>query len=203
MRNVVIVMVAVLTGCQYHDIIYEKPANESYLPLEVGNYWNFETISSSQVQEPNQIHREVTSIVTINNHDYYLLVNTSTNSAYTYKDSSYYRVDNNGYVFIYRKSSPRFEDNRFRLNGNNHDTWSYPVESGDEAHVTLTMESVTLGNVTLANCKSHFFDVVRWADEENTITLAPGVGFVKEYSNAWGIGQELKSAKIGDRVFNF
>src|SRR6185369_5376389 len=138
MRNVtILIMMACLAGCEYHNITYEKPATESYLPLRVGNYWDFETISLSPGQIPNQIHREVASVVTINNHQYYLLISTSTNNDYTYIDSSYYRVNNDGYVYIYRKSSPGFEDNRFRLNGNDHDTWSYPVETGDEAQVTL------------------------------------------------------------------
>jgi len=204
MRNVVIVvMIAVLAGCEYHNVSYEIPTIENYLPLKVGNYWNFESISFSQGQSSNQIHREVASTATINNHEYYLLITTSTNDYYTYKDSSYYRIDHNGYVYIYRKSSPNYEDNRFRLNGNDHDTWSYPVEAGDQAQVTLTVESVTLGNVTLTNCKSHYYNVIQWADEENTITLAPGIGFVKEYSNAWGLGQELKSAMIDGQVFNF
>ena len=201
MRNIVIaLMIAILAGCEDNNIRHEKPATENYLPLKVGNYWNFQTISA-QGQGSIQIHREVTSIVTINNHEYYLLINTSTNNNYV--DSSYYRIDPSGFVYIYRKSNPNFEDNRFRLNGNDHDTWSYPVERNDQAQITLTVESITLGNIEITRCKSYYYNVIQWADEEYTITLAPGIGFVKEYSNAWGLGQELKSAKVDGQVFNF
>jgi hypothetical protein len=206
MRNTVaVLMIAVLAGCEYNNLTYKEkePVVENYLPLKIGNYWNFQTTSHSQGQSSTQIHREVASIVTINNHEYYLLVTSSTNNSYTYQDSSYYRIDSNGFVYIYRKSNPNFEDNRFRLNGDDHDTWSYPVEGSEQAHITLTVESVTLDNIELNKCKSYFYDVTQWADEEYTIILAPGIGFVKEYSNAWGLGQILKSARIDGQVFNF
>ena len=100
-----VIIIAVLAGCEYHNITYEKPATETYipltdnyLPLAVGNYWDFETPNLSPSQSSTQTHREVTSIATINNHQYYLLVSTLTINNYTYKDSSYYRIDNNGFV---------------------------------------------------------------------------------------------------------
>jgi hypothetical protein len=121
MKVFAVIIIAVLAGCEYHNITYEKPAIETYipltdnyLPLAVGNYWDFETPNASRSQSTTQTHREVTSITTINNHQYYLLVSTLTINNYTYKDSSYYRIDNNGFVYIYRKSSPDYEDNRFR-----------------------------------------------------------------------------------------
>jgi hypothetical protein len=131
------------------------------------------------------------------------LVSTLTINNYTYRDSSYYRIDRNGFVYIYRKSSPDYEDNRFRLDGNANDTWSYPVEGGDQAQVTLTVGTITVGNVAFTNSKSYYYDVTPWVDEENTITLAPGIGFVKEYSNSGWLDQTIKSAKINGRVYNF
>jgi len=200
-----VLMVAILAGCEYNNVTYKEkePATENYLPLKIGNYWNFQATGPSQGQSTIQIHREVASLVTINNHEYYLLITSSSGNNYTYQDSSYYRIDSNSFVYIYRKSNPNFEDNRFRLNGDDHDTWSFPVEGNDDAHITLTVGSVTLGNVELTKCKSYFYDVIQWADEEYTITLAPGIGFVKEYSNAWGLGQVLTSAKINGQVFSF
>jgi hypothetical protein len=60
-----------------------------------------------------------------------------------------------------------------------------------------------VGRYLVTECKSYYYDEIQSADEENTITLAPGIGFVKEYANAWGAGQILKSAKINGQVFNF
>jgi hypothetical protein len=196
----------ILAGCEYNNATYKEkePVNDNYLPLNVGNYWNFKSIGLSQGPGGSEIqfHREVASIVTINHHEYYLLIDTSPINNNTYKDSSYYRIDTNGFVYIYRKARPDFEDNLFRLNGNDHDTWSFPVEGGDHAQITLGVGSVTLGHVTLTNCKGYQYDVPNWADEEYSVTLAPGIGFVREYG-AWGFGQILTSAKIDGQVFNF
>jgi hypothetical protein len=46
-------------------------------------------------------------------------------------------------------------------------------------------------------------NVSEWADEEYTTTLAKGIGFVQEYSNAWGLGQVLESATINGRKYDF
>ncbi len=205
MRYAILMLaLALLAGCTYNDInSFEKnPTNQSYLPLKIGNYWNFQSIRQSPDNEI-KIHREVVSLVTIDKHEYYLLINSSTNGSNTYQDSSYYRIDRNGFVYVYRKSRPNFESNPFRLNGNDHDTWSYPMEGNDEAQMLLIVEPITVGNINLSPCKSYFYNVVRMADEEYTITLAPGIGFVKEYSNAWGFGQILTSAKINGQVYKF
>lgn len=104
---------------------------------------------------------------------------------------------------IYRKSRPDYEDNRFRLNGNDHDTWSNQVEGGDYAQVTLTVETITLGNIVFNNAKNYYYDVVQRIDEGYNIILAPGIGFIEEYNGASGLDQELKSARIDGQVFNF
>ncbi|HEV8513427.1 MAG TPA: hypothetical protein VGQ59_09120, partial [Cyclobacteriaceae bacterium] len=80
MRNVILVaVIVILSGCEYNNVAPEKPAgdNENYLPLKVGNYWDFEMMSPSQGQSSIQVHREVTAVVTVNHHEYYLLINSS------------------------------------------------------------------------------------------------------------------------------
>jgi len=198
---ILILMMAVVVGCHYDSITYEIPMTKNYLPLEVGNYWNFKTTGGSPTQV--DLHREVVSLVTINNNQYYLLVNSLLDANQVYKDSTYYRIEDNGFVYTYRKSQPDFEENPFRLNGTNHDTWTFPMQGKDQTQMTLTFGSLWLGNVEIADCKSYFFNVPKIADEEYTITLAPGIGFVKEYSDAWGVGQVLQSARINGQVFKF
>ncbi|HEV8513428.1 MAG TPA: hypothetical protein VGQ59_09125 [Cyclobacteriaceae bacterium] len=205
MKNVVIVlMICILIGCEHSDIRHEKPTDESenYLPLKVGNYWNLE-ITDNSLGYADKIHREVAATATINNHEYYLLITSSAYDNYTYKDSSYYRIDPSGFVYIYQKAHPNYEDNLFRLNGNDQDSWSYTIERNNEVQIKLTVESVTLGNTEITKCKSYFYNAIQWEDEEYTTTLAPGIGFVKDCGFFSGVCQELKSARINGHVYNF
>ncbi|GHN01846.1 hypothetical protein WSM22_33350 [Cytophagales bacterium WSM2-2] len=196
---ILFLVAALFAGCRHDDLAVKIPQDENYLPLEVGNYWNLQPVG--QVSIGLQAHREVMGVATINNHEYFLLVTSYIENSNV--DSAYYRMDTNGFVHIYRKNQPNFEDNRFRLFAKDGDKWKYPVDGSSEAEITLTVGSLTIGNAEIANCKSYFFNVTNWADEEYTITLAPGIGFAKEYSNAWGFGQILKSARIHGQVYNF
>jgi hypothetical protein len=194
------------SGCYYHQSAEPViPSDQSYLPLEIGNSWDFQPLGSLSGAS---IHREVFDVLTSQSmgHTYYLLVTHSTvppPGLPIRPDSAYYRIDDNGFVYILRTDRAYTEDNRLRLNAKNGDTWTYPVDDTSNAKITVTSGSLEIGNTQIANCKSYYFDVLNWADEENTITLAPGIGFVKEYSDAWGYGQILKSAKIHGRIYNF
>ena len=173
-----------------------------YLPLAIGNYWDFKSTG----QPVNEIveHREVEDYVTLNNHTYYMIVSTffsETRSALN-KDTAYYRIDNQGFVFVYKKSHG-IEEKRYKLNGNDGDTWSYPFVNNYIADMRLSERAKTIGNHEVLNCKDYLFDVAQWADEEYTYTLAPGVGFIREFSDAWGMGQELNRARINGHVIEF
>lgn len=190
--HVVLLIYAIhLISCDSSDDI---PAQSDYLPLQVGNYWDFKSsnTSSDEIVE----HREVVDEVRLNDLDYFLLV--STWSGHSNKDSVYYRIEPNGRVYKYRKNI--FEENRFRLNATEGETWSYQVPVDDIAHITVRETTVTISKRKFRNCKEYYYDVEQWADEEYSITLAPGIGFVKEYSPAWGLGQVLHAAKINGRV---
>lgn len=204
MRKLVFILITcVLASCHYHDTLnpYLPPAESDYLPLEIGNSWDFTPIQPFESNNDGVIHREVIGITAINNRQYYLLRTSRSYNAYI--DTAYYRIDENGFVFIYRKSRPNFEDKRLWLNAINGNTWTYPVDNNSTAKVTTIEGSLVIGSTSIANCKSFSYNVPNWADEENTITLAPGIGFVKEYSDAWGMGQVLKSAKIHGHVYHF
>jgi len=195
-----------LSSCYYHNNVAPKTPNGwSYLPLEIGNSWDFQPLGGSPEAS---IHREVVDILNrqTDGYTYYLLVTTSNARPPALPirpDSAFYRIDDNGYVYILRKYQTTSLDNRFRLNANDGGTWTYPVDDHSTAKITVATESLKIGNTQVSNCKSYYYDVVNWADEENTIVLAPGIGFVKEYSDAWCFGQILKTAKIHGQVYNF
>jgi hypothetical protein len=69
--------------------------------------------------------------------------------------------------------------------------------------MTLSELSKNVGNREVERCKDYSFNVHQWADEEYTYTLAPGIGFLREFSDAWGAGQELKSARINGQLIEF
>lgn len=188
-------------ACDCSDEPQPELTND-YLPLTVGNYWEFKAVghSSDMLIE----HREVEDYVTLNGRQYYLVVSTRLSDVWSehYKDTAYYRVDEDGFVFVYKKSTG-IEENRYRLNANDGETWSYDFVDDYIANMRLSELSRNVGNVEVEHCKDYSFDVQQWADEEYTYTLAPGIGFLREFSDAWGAGQELTSARINGKLIEF
>ena len=194
-------VLVLMAACECNDEPQPERSND-YLPLVVGNYWNFKGTGfvSGELVE----HREVVDYVTLNNMEYYLLVSTHLSPVWSgnYKDSAYYRIDNNGFVYVYKKSID-IEENRYRLNAKDGDTWSYDFVDQYVADMTLRETSKHVGKIEFTNCKDYSFNIVQWADEEYTYALAPGIGFLREFSDAWGGGLELKSARIDGQEIEF
>jgi hypothetical protein len=185
-----------LMGCD-DDSSFETGSN-NYLPLQVGNVWIFR---SMQDDNDYRHYKRVTAKVTLDDVVYAQVVSGSYANGAIY-DTAYYRVEDNGHVYFRRKNSVS-EENRFRLYGRDGDTWTYTIENDDTVAITLSAISLNLNNKNLRDCKAYYYDVSKWADEEYTTTLAKGIGFVQEYSNAWGWGQVLESATINGRKFDF
>jgi len=193
----------VLWSCADDEVfVSPEKSSTSYLPLEVGNYWEFKPLDVAM--EDVLLHREVVGMADINGHEYYLItsryVETEGRSP-GYVDSTYYRVQSNGDVYTYRKGMA-IEELRYKLLAADGDGWSYPFIDG-QMHVTVNVGTVQTELNTVDGCKHYYFDVEQWADEEHTNSLAPGVGFIREYSNAWGLGMILIKASIGGSVTAF
>ncbi|MEJ1240821.1 hypothetical protein WBG78_21930 [Chryseolinea sp. T2] len=170
-----------------------------YLPLEVGNYWDFIGVNSAT--DDVVLHREVKAIVKLNGHEYYLTI-SSVPSGKSIADSAYYRVDDQKNVYLYRKSMEN-EELKYKLDAKEGDTWTYPFFNDDYMDVVLYIGPIETSSKTVNNCKNYYFDAKGWVDEEYTSSLAPGVGFIKEYSDAWGVGMVLSKASIGGNVIEF
>ena len=188
-----------LMGCD-DDSSFEA-GSSNYLPLEVGNVWIFRALQNNSDYKN---FKKVTAEITLDDLVYAEVVSGRLypddidDSTY---DTAYYRVDNNGHVFFRQKNSLA-EQNIFRLNAGDGDTWSYPIENSETVVITVSLIDLELSNKNLRNCKAYYFDVDKWVDEEHTTTLAQGIGFVKEYA-VWGTGHVLESATINGREFNF
>lgn len=171
----------------------------SYLPLEVGNYWDFKSTDSDAGNIVQR--REVKGVEKFNDHEYYLVTSSYSDSQGAV-DSAYYRIGADGDVYVYRRTADR-EELRFKLLASDGEAWTYPVFDNDVMKVTTKVGPLQMRKGTLENCKHYYYNIENWADEEHTITLGPGVGFIREFSNAWGHGVILVKASIGGSVTEY
>jgi hypothetical protein len=189
-----------LWGCD-DDSSFEA-GSKNYLPLEVGNIWIFRSLNDNDYKN----FKRVTGHVTLDDLVYAEIVSgrfdADVNTDDSTYDTTYYRVDDDGRVYFRRKNSAA-EENRFSLHAVDGDTWTYTIENNYTVTISLSVVSLKLKNKNLRDCKAYSYDISQWVDEEHTTTLAKGIGFVQEYSNAWGWGQVLESATINGRKFNF
>ena len=185
-----------LAGCE-EDSTFEISSN-SYLPLEVGNTWIFRSMQN--INDPKTF-KKVIAEVTLENRVYAQVISGRYPDDIIY-DTTYYRVEDNGFVYSRQKNSAD-EENRFRLDASDGDAWTYPTAGNYTASITISFIDLELKTKNLRNCKAYYFDIPQWIDEEYTTTLAKNIGFVREYSNAWGLGRVLESATINGRKFKF
>ena len=176
-------------------------ATSSYLPLKIGNYWEF--VNTPEYPPATYTQRtEVTRVVSFNNNEYFELVNIYKAGDNTSRDTTYYRITSQGYVYTWRKSST-VEENPMRLYADDSDSWKY--ETSYDAEDTITVDEIddlAVRQTKLDDCKSFNYDIEQMADEEHSTVLAPGIGFVKRISG-WGISSELVKASINGKVYTF
>ena len=197
LRNIFLV-VWFLSGCEEDSAI--KSSHNEYLPLQVGNIWKFSHTGSAQ--NVDYTFKKVTGIAHKNGNQYYVVASGYADPHEVTDYVTYFRITPQGYVYTWAKDATQ-EENRFRLNSEYGDNWSYKNGENEDVYIELSEVSVTLESSNLEHCKLYSYDVAQWADEEYETTFAKGIGFVKEYSTAWGIGSELQSAVIGGKKFDF
>jgi hypothetical protein len=172
----------------------------SYLPLKIGNYWEF--VNTPEVGIQYSQRTEVTRMVSFNNNEYFELVNILKSGDQTSRDTTYYRITHQGYVYTWRKDWT-VEENPLRLYADDGDAWTYETDYDAEAVITVDeIDDLEIGEEKLDDCKSYSFDIEQWADEEHSIVLAPGIGFVKKLSG-WGISSQLAKASINGKEYTF
>jgi hypothetical protein len=196
--SVFLISLVLLSACEEEDVI--KSSYNDYLPLRIGNTWKFNTINSN----PNIGYRFKKVIGTIhkNGLEYYIMVSGYANPKETIDHIAYYRITPDGFVYVMNQGKVQ-EENLFRLNNDDGDSWSYKEpDYNDDVLIQLSEVTIHLENTSLQQCKSFYYDVFQWADEEHTTTFAKNVGFVKTLG-AWDMGSELASAIINGKKLNF
>lgn len=168
----------IATSCNKKDD--NVSLTNAYLPLETGNYWQLDYLDKT----------EVVGTKNMNNKVYYLLQYQN--------DTSYYRIENNKVYVIGNESN---EAVKFNLSAKVNDTWnfySYTVK------LVSKTDTVTINNTKIKNCYQFYFDIPGMVDDEHSIWLAPGIGFVQQQcGECLHFIQKLDKAKIGNQVIDY
>ena len=181
---ITLVMIA-LISCEKDDNLRVK-LDKDYLPLGIGNLWNFELAGKDSI----------IGITKIDGVDYFKFVND-------YGTISYYRRQDDR---IYSKSPSLDgkEEMMFDLAANVNDTWTYGV-----GYVTMTSRNATIniGNTHIYNCLQFDFHNKDLMDYGYSIWLAPKIGFIQETcQECFGSAYEtlqLKRALIDNNPIEF
>jgi hypothetical protein len=134
----------------------------SYFPLSVGNNWQVEQTYLREIQGKTLIEGK----------EYYIMVING--------DSSYYRNDGN---IVWSRSLDSEEFPLFKFNIPAGTTWSSTlIPGGSNWNITLLSktDSITINGRLITNCYRYFFNIPSAVDDEHTVTLAPGIGYIEE-----------------------
>ncbi len=194
----------VLLACAFvacdDDDSGESSGTNSYLPLKIGNYWEF--VNMPEIGIDYTLRTEVTRVVSLNNNEYFELVSFQKSGDQNYRDTTYYRITQQGYVYTWRRGWT-VEENPLRLYADDGDDWKYETNYDAEANITVDeIDDLELGDKELDNCKSFSFDIEQWADEEHSIVLAPRIGFVQRLVG-FGISSRLVKASVNGKEYTF
>ena len=134
------------------------PMAGDYLPMQSGNYWEIEHTPKITI----------TGTKVIDDKTYFEFIQTP--------DTTYYRNEDGK---IYARHLTENESVKFDLTAKVKDTWTY--NTGDEWIVKMVSKTDTLliNHTKVPNCYHFFFDIPGAVDEEHSIWLAPGIGFIK------------------------
>ncbi len=173
------ILFLIFSACKDEDTISVPSAN--YLPLEVGNYWEFDYSQK----------KEIVGEKTVNGKSYFVLV--------TGNDTAYYRVENyKVYVIEWGASAETME---FNLGGKLNSSWKY---NSYTVKLASKNDTITINGKKITNCYRFYFDIPDAIDDEHDIWLAPGIGFIQ--SDCWECPYpvlKLNKARIGGESIEF
>ncbi len=160
--------------------------SSKYFPIGEGFSWTYKSIEKNFTWKI-----EVVGIRTINKKEYVIFKKSFENSIYS--DSSFYRVDANGKIFI-----NYFEKDFLLIDFNLENGTEWQSYGAFKAGISNTDEVVLAPAGNFTNCIEVLFDMPSTKGTERVCKYAPGVGLV-EYKTANGLSK-LISAKV-DGVF--
>jgi hypothetical protein len=168
-----------LLSCDKND--EPSTSTSQYLPLETGNYWQFEHDTAKMQVVGTQI---------LNHKNYYLIR--------YHEDTTFYRVEN---ARIYVMVPGQQESAKFRLDTRVNGAWTFG------AYIVKLMsktDTVTINDEKIPGCYGFYFDVPVMVDEEYSIWLAPGIGFIQQTcGECLYQTRKLVEARIGGQIIDF
>lgn len=177
--------------------------SRSYLPLEVGNYWELTAADWTTGDRSALVTMEITGRIARGPVLYYKMVTRRINKTSNAIDTTFYRMDASGYVYSIESPDDATEDNPMRLNAPEDEQWAYAPDDPTGIKVrALGVVQAQASTGILSNAKGFVFDAQSVPDDDTYIYLAPGIGFAVE-RNAAGDYKQLKRAIIGGRAFSY
>jgi hypothetical protein len=151
-----------------------------YLPLETGNYWQFD----------NTDKKEIIGTKIINGKTFYSLKYLS--------DTTYYRIENDKVFVIEHTGSAAV---KFNLSANVNETWNF---NSYIVKMVSKTDTITINNQKIINCCHFYFNIPVAVDDEHSIWLAPGIGFIQERCGECMYPvSKLNKARIGGIDFDY
>lgn len=172
-----IIACLLLNACKDEVIPLNELTND-YLPLAVGNYWNLDKYGL----------RKITETKVFDDKTYYAITQSH--------DTAYVRNEGDKIIeYDGGKTSVMFD-----LTADANDTWQYRNYT---VKLISKTEAITLGKQEFKNCYQFYFDIPAAADDERTIWLAPGIGFIQQQCHGECIGGEwkLKELKLNGKIY--
>ncbi len=161
------------------------PVTGEYLPLQVHNFW--------EIKDRNKI--TITGTQVFENKTYYIVSDGSL--------ISYYRNEKDK---IYRKNGlSGGESLLYDFTASVNQEWNYELDGGTwNVKLLSKTDTVTINHTQVLNCYRFYFDNPMVADEENTVWLAPGIGFIKvKCMYCISNDQTLLRAEINKQLITF
>jgi hypothetical protein len=193
--TVLVLIIALLTACDNDCDCIIPSQTEDYFPLNIGDTWQYRN-SIQKVSSSEIINNKEYKVKLIENYHADTLYNTS---------KEYYRVKNGKVYRLYNDQSDEFLYVDFTRSEN--ESWKYKNEGSKDDYwkvvPSANFEFEFPNGTKLDDCRSFYYDMEGWVDDEHQVTFAPGIGEINSSSLAWGIGDTLQKAQINGVNYQF
>ncbi len=183
MKKLNTLLALVTLSASLHSFVFSMDAKSNqYFPVGTGDSWTYKNVGKNFTWTI-----EVVGGRTINEKEYFIFKRSFENNAYS--DSSFYRVDDGGKVFI-----NYFEKDFLLIDFNLGKGAEWQSYGAFKAGIPNTDEVVLVPAGNFTNCIEVLFDMPVTQGPERVCKYAPGVGLV-EYKTADGLSK-LISANV-------
>lgn len=163
---------------------YIIPLSGDYLPMQIENYW--------EIKDAGKI--TITGTKVLDNKQYYVFSEGTFDKLYRNENNKIYTISAFGNEYLI-----------YDLKASVNEVWQYQIDGTIwNAQLQSKTDTITINNTKITNCYRFYFDSPLMADDENTVWLAPGIGFIKiQCMYCISNDQTLINAKINNQIIRF